>query len=627
MTCERRTRFWDGGTGCRRALWGRKFRGWCWSVTAAGVRRVWLPGLATALLAISNGALVADVSKRPGAWTEDGRACAVGARGVAGTWSEPETWAWNQICKGRVADFDTVLGVREDSGGVRSGEAPRDTRRRLGARFLRGILTQEPFRSVVPYEGIRIRGAHFDEGVDLRDVVLDRVLEVSDSRLVGTVMLNRLRTSTSVSFAGSRFEGDLWLDSAEIGGDLVMTNGVYRDIELKTVKIGSELALSDSRVTGKLNLNGATVGGDVFLTRGRFAAVNMTGATVGRQLRASGSTFDGKVEMGSISTGGALLMNDGAKFGEVILRGARIGGQLSVSGAEFGEALDGKSMIVGQSLIATDARIHGVADFALANVAGSVDFGGAALSALSLAGAKVGNDLAFGGNGPSVTWMRKEGCGSTCSPWMSLWNASVGGLVDSANSWPTDLRLMLRNFRYERLTAFSSSREWIAGERGIAWYIGWLERDPSYSFQPYQQLAGVFLANGEDDRAYDILVAGRERKRLALPWYSPERVWLSALLWTIRYGYGFGEFRVLWWALTFVVIGTVVAHLGGKTGPTGERPGFWYSVDMFLPGIQLGAGRGKIEMAGLAKHYFHVHRLVGYVLFLFVVAGVTGLAE
>ena len=270
---------------------------------------------------------------------------------------------------------------------------PLDARRRLGARFLRAILTREPFRAVVPYEGIRIRGAHIDEGVDLRDVVLDRVLEVSDSRLAGTVILNRLRTSTSVSFSGSTFEGDLWLDSAEIGGDLVMTDGVYRDIVLKTAKVGSELAMSESRVTGKLNLNGATVGGDVFLTRGRFTAVNMTGATVGRQLRTSGSTFKGKFEMGGISTGGHLLMNDGAQFRMVVLLGARIGGQLSVSGAEIGEGLDGESITVGQSVTATDAKIRGPVDFALANVAVSVDFGGATLSTLSLAGATIGNDL------------------------------------------------------------------------------------------------------------------------------------------------------------------------------------------------------------------------------------------
>ena len=581
-----------------------------------------------ATFAMGSEVLAADATEgtRTRTPTRDAGPCASHASTVSATWTKSETWAWNQICAGRVADFDAVLGVLEDSGGGWLEEAQLDARRRLGARFLREILTQEPFRSVVPYEGIRIRGAHFDEGVDLRDVVLDRVLEISDSRLVGTVILNRLRTSTSVSFAGSRFEGGLWLDSAEIGGDLVMTNGVYHDIELKTAKIGSELAMGESRVRGKLNLNGATVGGDVFLTRGRFAAVNMTGATVGRQLRTSGSTFDGEIEMGGISIGGHLLMNDGAKFKEVILRGARIGGMLSVVGAHFRKGFDAESMTVKLNVNASDANFHGDANFALANIAGSIDFGGATLSALNLSGAKIGNDLAFGGNSSTVKWIRKEGCGGTCRPWMSLWNASVGGLVDNVNSWPSDIILMLRDFRYERLTAFSGAREWIAGERDIAWYIGWLERDPSYSFQPYQQLAGVLLANGQDDRAYDILAAGRERKRLALPWNSPERAWLSALQWTIRYGYGLGEFRVLWWTMGFVVSGTLVARRMGKR-PTGERPGFWYSVETILPGIQLGAGSGEIEMAGWAKHYFHVHRLVGYVLFLFVVAGVTGLAE
>jgi len=61
--------------------------------------------------------------------------------------------------------------------------------------------------------------------------------------------------------------------------------------------------------------------------------------------------------------------------------------------------------------------------------------------------------------------------------------------------------------------------------------------------------------------------------------------------------------------------------------PDGDRPGFWYSHDRLLPGIRLSERYADFEMLGRARYYFYVHRLAGYILVLFELAGLTGLTE
>ena len=547
--------------------------------------------------------------------------CSVDAPALPSGWNSSETWAWGQIAEGRVADFDALLGTARGSG-QQTDDRSGDPRRVLGAAFLRAVLTREQLGAAVPPEGVRIRGAVFDGDLDVRDAELTRVFEISDSLFAGKVIFNRLRTSTSVSFDGSTFEDELCLDSVRIGGNLVMTHGEFGRVVLKTAEIDGEFAMSRSSVTGELNLNGSTVRGSLFLKDGTFAGVDLTTVTVGRQLITSGSAFNGTFEAGGLSTGGHLLMNDGVRFGDVVLRGARIGGQLNLSRSAFGGRFDGESMIVDQDFHMVDAKFDGATQLPFIRVAGSVDVGGATLSVLNLSGATIGKDFAFGAGGNTVRWVGSvDADGRTRNPWMSLWSASVGGLVDATESWPENLQTVMRDFTYERLTSLDSDGQGIGQVRDADWYVDWLARDSSGSFQPYRQLARVLASYGHDRAARTVLVAGREWQRAQMPWWSPERWGLFVLRWTIRYGYGAGELRALLWALLAVMIGGTIARCKGLPW----CDGIWYSIDMLLPGIQLSESHR--ELPGWPRYYFRVHRLVGYALLLLVVAGLTGLTD
>ena len=550
---------------------------------------------------------------------------------VPGAWSKSEVWAWQHICHDRTADFDALFQTQKGSG-RQTDERFEDERRNLSGAFLRTVLTQEPYRSVVPPGGVRICGARFQGDVDLRDATLVSVLGIFDSKFFGKLILNRLRTPTSIAFPGSAFDGPLSMHSVDIGGDLNMTNGTFTEVLLQSANVVGGISMTDSRFSGALNMDRAMIGDSLFMRDAEFEEVVLKTARVGGQLSTRGSTFRGKLDMDNISTGGDILINDKSSFVDVGLQASRIGGQLSLAESTFRGQFNGQSMSVEQDLIMYSARMEQPMDLASAHVGGSIEVGGAVLSGLSLYGATIGKDLSFGLlGGQSTKWRaHTDGNGVRREPMVILWNASAGALVDVAGSWPNNVSLVLRDFRYKRLTPFDQPLGGsLGGLRDADWYIQWLAQDPLYSFQPYRQLATVLETYGESDKSHAILIAGRNRQLTLLDWSSPEK-WSSwALRLVIGYGYGAGELRALAWALLFLLAGWIVARCKQDEGPESRdnRLGFWYSFDMLLPGIWLNRWHADVVLSGWWKYYFYIHRLVGFVLVSFVVAGLAGLTE
>ena len=408
------------------------------------------------------------------AWDE--QACRRDASTLPAAWSKTERWAWEKICNGEVADFDDKLNTTKASG-RKTVDRFEDRGRRVGADFLRTILTSDRLRIAIPREGVRIRGAFFETDVDVRDAVLAHVFEISDSRFTGKVMLNRLHTPTSISFDGSAFEGELWLDSARIGGNLKMTNARFNQgVMLKRAGIDGDISMSHSHVEGRVNMNGAAVGGSLFMHEGTLDNVNLTSAKVDGQVQMSGATVDGKVAMGGMTIGGHLLMNGEGEFEDVVLRGARIGGQLSLSRSRFRNGLDGQSMTIEQGLQMQGAVFEGAVDLPFIEVGGAVDVGEATVGALNLSGARIDKDLALGAGGRTIRWTNsKDSDGKISRPAILLWNTSVGGLVDDADSWPDNLQRVLRDFTYERLTPMGGPEAGFGELRDADWYVKWLE--------------------------------------------------------------------------------------------------------------------------------------------------------
>ena len=93
-----------------------------------------------------------------------------------------------------------------------------------------------------------------------------------------------------------------------------------------------------------------------------------------------------------------------------------------------------------------------------------------------------------------------------------LRNAHVSTVDMESRGWPKPMAL--HGLTYDRIGGEGEApyRD-LDRETFRSRYVGWLEHDPIYTPQPYEQLADVFRKAGEPERAAYILYESRERAR------------------------------------------------------------------------------------------------------------------
>jgi hypothetical protein len=558
-------------------------------------------------------------------------------------WSVPERWAWGEIRAGRFVDFNK-RERREPALDPAKPEGWSDLRR-LSSDFLREILFREPYRAAIPIKGVRIVGGWFPEEVDLAFGHLSHQLWLERCRFDKAFDGRELHVEGSLSFEGLTF-----LEGAD----------------LSLAKIDGTFFLRGATVAGKLDMNGLHVGQHLFMDEGaRFQDVDLAGAKIDGHLDLSGTIVAGELLMFGLHVRQGLLMSMGATFHQdVNLGGAKVDGRLSMSGATLAGTLEMNSLHVGQDLSMSNATFEGWVGLIFARIGSNLDLSLTNFAYLDLSATRIEGELRLV-PGPRPAPAR-----------LSLRNAHAGVLHVEAtaetHAWPGVLEL--EGFTYDRLGGVST----IAGDatrrgmldRDIGWYIkpehGWLEIDPSYTSQPYVQLASIFRKAGEPEKADQVLYAGRKRARREAKGWRKFGLWLLQV--TIGYGIGLRYFRALIWVLVLTGIGTAaVAYVqwqdlqaaqtpSGSTtvsqprvavpdgSPSnGERTEIWparatnwsdrlladaaYSLDELLPIVTLDRAHDKVELEGGIRFYFMLHRLVGFLLGGFILAGLGGLTQ
>ena len=138
------------------------------------------------------------------------------------TWTSQEKWVWEKISAGDKADFNQADGY----GGSLD---PKKTdgwtaNRKLRQEFLEAMLLREPFCSAVTRKGLYIEGGWFEEPLDLMLATVSCDLLLSRCRFENSVYMAGLKTSSLLSFQGSKFANKLDLNGARIENDLFMRN-------------------------------------------------------------------------------------------------------------------------------------------------------------------------------------------------------------------------------------------------------------------------------------------------------------------------------------------------------------------------------------------------------------------
>ncbi len=101
--------------------------------------------------------------------------------------------------------------------------------------------------------------------------------------------------------------------------------------------------------------------------------------------------------------------------------------------------------------------------------------------------------------------------------------------------------------------------------------------------------------------------------------------WLTALKWVI--GYGYYLHRAVYWVIGLVILGAIVLRVSGE-GPRNGMPfGLAYSFDILLPIIKLRDWHYQIDLKTWARYYFYGHKIMGFVLASFLIAGLSGLTK
>lgn len=326
--------------------------------------------------------------------------------------------------------------------------------------------------------------------------------------------------------------------------------------------------------------------------------------------------------MNTLEVGQSLFMSNG-EFTEVELIGAKIGGQLSLTQAKCSGKLEMERLIIKSDLIMKYSVFCQKVSIVLAKIDGNLYLSGAKLNSVDLSGTSITGDLVLGTpseNKPD--WQS----GSK----LSLRNVHVGAVQDGTDkdkAWPDSLDL--DGFVYSRLGGAISGEPGSIALREVEWFKNkWLPigiGPKKFKRQPYHQLAKVLREMGDSEKSNDILYACKEQERGNAKSYR--WVGLTFLKLSIGYGYGYRYFFSLFWVLLFTILGFCVIQATENAGKYSLGKQIFISLDLLLPFIELDKSFENIPLCNWQQYYFYFHKLMGFILGSFVLAGLSGITK
>ena len=498
---------------------------------------------------------------------------------------------WRNICLGLPARFA-------------SSDRPE-----ISPEFLRTIISEPPFRSMITTHGVHIISVQFSERVNLSGEHLEWPLRLVDSVFKEGLNIARLRTDINayISLTDSTFK-DLNASSANIGGDLIVDRGNLGDVDLRHAKIGGHLTISGAQV-GNLLMDSASINGHLHACNSEFLDADLRGLNVLGHLNLTNSRVTYLIMDWAVVGGSAFLRKGGC---EIPARRTH--------------------------WPTTDRATYANVDFIYSTIKGNLDLSNGTFKCLRFTGTTVHGELTLereiidGAHGYRTEWPDSSdprGC--------PTYAHEGDGEVDKRSS-----NLELDGLTYGRIRGPKDNE--------INYYVEWLSRDVSFSPQPYMELVALLRSTGLSDGADDVMFAGKKAEMdnsTGAYWFG-----LQLLRFVVGYGVGYRIFRVLYFFGVLVFVGTVTILFSkirwririeeglrkvtlceslrriGRMKVTEYLSAFWYSVDYALPVMKLDERhfRGG-DMTRGVRQYFLLHQIVGYLLIFFTIVGLTGLVN
>lgn len=469
---------------------------------------------------------------------------------------------------------------------------------------------------------------------------------------------------------GFKAEGCVKLQNATISGDLSCNGAIIRNeseiaLDARGIKVHGSVhlrrrALEDKepecfRAKGQVNFRLAKIGGDLDClgVRCEYGSKDNvqdeeswdTGAQNKGHLEKESCWYDRRRHeekyafvADELNVKGGALFNGMTVQGGMTMLVANIGLNLAfrntklVCGPQF--ALYAHGLRVGRTLYLSEGfRSAGQVRLRDAHIGADLDCRGATFSAtkssknnvvLNIDGSRIAGKLFWTKPSDQADIPQSLRKHIKATGTIVFTNAKVGQLADSEESWAgCDGDLCLDGFVYGSLARSAPTDP--------NWRRQWLERQPEFHPQSYEQLASVLRNMGHEEEAKEIVMAKKDRRLKfgGLHWLQ----YLGLGFLKITVGYGYRLRRPFVGLLSFIALGTllfgIAEHVGGiaPKAPLGEGPDFCplaYSVDVFIPVLNLHQEENYHVLAWWALFYMWIHIIVGWATTTLLVAGLTG---
>jgi hypothetical protein len=450
--------------------------------------------------------------------------------------------------------------------------------------------------------------------------------------LTATLIADRIRVEGNLELdRGLRSTGTLRIVNAIIGGSLRLSSSdidvsaeqpppwPHRALHLDGTQISGDFDARSIRMAGQARMVDVSIRGNLMLDGANLRNPE-SDAILGRRFGVGGN-LDGRF----VEVAGCLSF-----------QGAKIGANLDLRGSRLTEP--GKHLRTGAISPSVDIRAATVGrDLILA--AGHRPF--AAHGGVRMHRAEIGREANFDGamlgSGLGGTALNAHGMiaqelvltvGQAPRGRVTLRHARCASLADNDKFWDGTGRIDLEDFRYEALAIPIDVKDDAAVRTRLRWLRGSMQG--TYSPGPYDQLATVFRASGNEEHAATVLIEKHRWRYVAMAdgmrVLGPGvRLW--SWLQRSMVGYGYRPTRALVWLLVVLCLGSAWFGLHPRPNEINADDSLiWnpvlYTLDLLVPIIDFG-NKNRWQAPGTAQWIASGLIATGWILATTAAAGLT----
>jgi hypothetical protein len=587
-----------------------------------------------------------------------------------GDWTDPEKKVLDVLCDG-----------------VRYIRSPEEKLVVLTSTFIQALVESNQF-DAPGYAGISIDGVDISENLQLVRLQINNTVSITHSKFLGTVDLGYTSTTHNLDFTGSSFLKRLCLtgfsstqsvfisDShrSNLSEDSLKGDSSERYDCYQTTDARSYISLNFARIDGLVSIK--AVDG---LSEGvKGVALSAVSARIGQFLRIEDSNFQ-SIDLQGLSGGELDIVN--TKVGSLdcddtgSLDGIRIAGAVTLSRSSFlcGLTMSGAQIGSGLSLLGTEISSF---DLTGTKISGDLEIGpfkkdgkvqlvkwprgsyykeGTPQVILAHASVNVlraalqswpGLDVQDDSQNrysvsPCILLPKNEVKLSAIQSMVNLIGLTASALGDwfrFGTAIRSDPRFVINDFQFKAFgpptfcrigdTTFTETNPKVEDLQT------WLTA-AQFSPSEFEWVQGLLFSSGQPNKARRLaFLKSSITEGLSWTQIGNWPIAASQAASRLLIGYGYCLYASVIWAILLWTFGTLIfsrippKNVVAKDGTLiTDVSAPTYSFDMLLPIIRLREKHYDLDINGWQRRYFYLHKIMGYIIGIFIIAGLSGLAH